>query len=189
MAGLIAGVVLLDVGVQSGHVANQTRIYALDANARSRLNTVYMFCYFSGGSLGSWLGAICWNTKDGWQYVHWSRGNDNRVACVRTQFKNPGRATCRRALKSDNGWTDCRIGTPARVTLSAEADREAVRDHHCSTSCGINVSRRGKRGARKIAVCRSQNQQLATSRSVRRRIDLAKRDFRDVLMSAGFGEP
>jgi predicted MFS family arabinose efflux permease len=68
MAGLIVGVVLLDVGVQSGHVANQTRIYALDANARSRLNTVYMFCYFTGGSLGSWLGAICWEYK-GWSAV------------------------------------------------------------------------------------------------------------------------
>jgi predicted MFS family arabinose efflux permease len=68
MAGLIAGVVLLDVGVQSGHVANQTRTYALDANARSRLNTVYMFCYFTGGSLGSWLGAICWEYK-GWTAV------------------------------------------------------------------------------------------------------------------------
>jgi predicted MFS family arabinose efflux permease len=68
MAGLIAGVVLLDVGVQSGHVANQTRIYALDANARSRLNTVYMFCYFTGGSLGAWLGAILWEYK-GWTAV------------------------------------------------------------------------------------------------------------------------
>src|SRR6202041_3289138 len=68
MAGLIAGVVLLDVGVQSGHVANQTRIYALDSTARSRLNTVYMFCYFTGGSLGSWLGAILWEYK-GWTAV------------------------------------------------------------------------------------------------------------------------
>src|SRR5580700_3060794 len=68
MAGLIAGVVLLDVGVQSGHVANQTRIYALDPGARSRLNTVYMFCYFSGGSFGSWLGALCWQYQ-GWAAV------------------------------------------------------------------------------------------------------------------------
>jgi predicted MFS family arabinose efflux permease len=68
MAGLIAGVILLDIGVQSGHVANQTRIYALDPNARSRLNTVYMFCYFTGGSLGSWLAALCW-TYRGWTAV------------------------------------------------------------------------------------------------------------------------
>jgi predicted MFS family arabinose efflux permease len=66
MAGLIAGVILLDIGVQSGHVANQTRIYALDATARSRLNTVYMFCYFTGGSIGSWVGAICWAYKGWW---------------------------------------------------------------------------------------------------------------------------
>jgi predicted MFS family arabinose efflux permease len=68
MAGLIVGVILLDIGVQSGHVANQTRIYALDPNARSRLNTVYMFCYFTGGSIGSWLGAICW-AYQGWLAV------------------------------------------------------------------------------------------------------------------------
>ncbi len=68
MAGLIIGVILLDVGVQSGHVANQTRIYALDPGARSRLNTVYMFCYFSGGSFGSWLGAPCWQYQ-GWLAV------------------------------------------------------------------------------------------------------------------------
>ena len=42
LAGLIAGVVLLDVGVQSGHVANQTRIYSLIPEARGRLNMVYM---------------------------------------------------------------------------------------------------------------------------------------------------
>ena len=68
MAGLVAGVILMDIGVQSGHVANQTRIYTLDPDARSRLNTVYMFCYFSGGSLGAWFGAICWAYK-GWTAV------------------------------------------------------------------------------------------------------------------------
>jgi len=68
MAGLILGVILLDVGVQSGHVANQTRIYTLDATARSRLNTVYMVCYFIGGAIGSWLGAIFWAYK-GWLAV------------------------------------------------------------------------------------------------------------------------
>jgi len=60
LAGLIAGVILLDLGVQAGHVANQTRIYAIDPAARSRLNTVYMFMYFAGGSLGSYGGAIAW---------------------------------------------------------------------------------------------------------------------------------
>jgi predicted MFS family arabinose efflux permease len=66
LAGLIVGVILMDLGVQSGHVSNQTRIYSIDPNARSRLNMVYMFCYFIGGGLGSYLGACCWHIAGWW---------------------------------------------------------------------------------------------------------------------------
>lgn len=65
LAGLIAGVLLLDLGVQAGHVANQTRIYALDPAARGRLNAVYMTCYFIGGSSGSFFGGLAW------KYAQW----------------------------------------------------------------------------------------------------------------------
>jgi predicted MFS family arabinose efflux permease len=65
LAGLICGVLLLDLGVQAGHVANQTRIYGLDPGARGRLNMVYMVCYFVGGALGSSLGAEAWKIA-GW---------------------------------------------------------------------------------------------------------------------------
>lgn len=65
MIGLIVGVVVLDLGVQSGHVSNQTRIYAIAPEAKSRLNTFYMVSYFTGGSLGSLLGA--W----GWRVAQW----------------------------------------------------------------------------------------------------------------------
>jgi predicted MFS family arabinose efflux permease len=68
MAGLICGVLLLDLGVQAGHVANQTRIYGLDPGARGRLNMVYMVCYFSGGAFGSWMGAEAWKVA-GWKGV------------------------------------------------------------------------------------------------------------------------
>jgi predicted MFS family arabinose efflux permease len=60
MLGLIVGVILLDLGVQSAHVSNQARIYAIAPEAKSRLNTVYMVTYFTGGSLGSLLGAASW---------------------------------------------------------------------------------------------------------------------------------
>jgi predicted MFS family arabinose efflux permease len=61
MSGLIAGVVLLDIGVQSGHVSNQTRIYGLLPEARSRMNMVYMVCYFSAGAVGSYAGSVLWH--------------------------------------------------------------------------------------------------------------------------------
>jgi predicted MFS family arabinose efflux permease len=65
---LVAGVVLLDLGVQVVHVSNQTRNYALRPDARSRLNTVYMLAYFVGGMIGSLLGATGW-TVAGWAGV------------------------------------------------------------------------------------------------------------------------
>ncbi len=61
MIGLIAGVILLDIGVQAGHVSNQTRIYGLLPEARSRLNMVYMICYFTAGAIGSYSGSVLWH--------------------------------------------------------------------------------------------------------------------------------
>ena len=66
--GLIIGVILLDLGVQGAQVSNQTRIYSLVPEARSRLNTVFMVTYFLGGSLGSSLGSYAWNMWK-WQGV------------------------------------------------------------------------------------------------------------------------
>ncbi|MFZ0307516.1 MAG: MFS transporter [Candidatus Sulfotelmatobacter sp.] len=68
MSGLIVGVVLLDIGVQAGHVSNQTRIYSLLPEARSRLNMVYMSCYFSAGAVGSYAGSVLWQ-RFGWAGV------------------------------------------------------------------------------------------------------------------------
>jgi len=65
LAGLIAGIVLIDIGMQSGHVANQSRIYSLAPAARSRVNTFYMVAFFVGGALGSYLGPLGFNWA-GW---------------------------------------------------------------------------------------------------------------------------
>jgi predicted MFS family arabinose efflux permease len=56
-AALIAGILLLDLGVQGTHISNQSAIYALDPAARSRLTTGYMSSYFLGGAGGSAVGA------------------------------------------------------------------------------------------------------------------------------------
>ncbi|QEH33541.1 Inner membrane transport protein YnfM [Aquisphaera giovannonii] len=68
IVGMIVGVILLDIGVQCSHVSNQTRIFALRPEARSRVNTVYMVAFFCGGSLGSLLGAQAWSLW-GWPGV------------------------------------------------------------------------------------------------------------------------
>jgi hypothetical protein len=53
MAGLVVGVLVLDMGQQTMHIGNQTRIFSLVVGARSRLNTVYMIVFFLGGAAGS----------------------------------------------------------------------------------------------------------------------------------------
>jgi predicted MFS family arabinose efflux permease len=73
-AGLIICVILMDLGIQIAHVANQTRIYAIDPSARSRLNMVYMFCYFVGGAAGSYLGAVCWHRAGWWGVCSFGAG-------------------------------------------------------------------------------------------------------------------
>ncbi|MEJ8767449.1 Predicted arabinose efflux permease, MFS family [Jeotgalicoccus aerolatus] len=63
--GLIIGIVLLDLGYQGTHISNQTRIYSLSAEAKGRLNTVYMVSSFIGGALGSAVGVAAWE-RWGW---------------------------------------------------------------------------------------------------------------------------
>jgi predicted MFS family arabinose efflux permease len=67
-SALFAGIVLLDIGLQAAMLSNQTRVYALDAAARSRLNTVYMTAMFTGGALGSAVGAQAF-ARFGWSGV------------------------------------------------------------------------------------------------------------------------
>jgi predicted MFS family arabinose efflux permease len=65
LALLVIGVIVLDVGVQSGLVSNQTRAFAVDPKAQGRINSLYMTATFSGGAIGvmisGWL-----MTRFGW---------------------------------------------------------------------------------------------------------------------------
>ncbi|MEU9044946.1 MULTISPECIES: MFS transporter [unclassified Kitasatospora] len=65
LAALTVGTLLLDVAMQCGMVASQTRVNALRPKARGRLRTAYMTCAYLGGSAGSWLGVRVWN-RTGW---------------------------------------------------------------------------------------------------------------------------
>lgn len=65
LLALLAGVTLLDFGVQGTHITNQSLIYALHPEARSRLTAAYMTTYFLGGALGSAASATVYSTV-GW---------------------------------------------------------------------------------------------------------------------------
>jgi len=68
LAALIVGIVVLDVGTQGMQITNQAIIYALRPDARSRINSAYMVCYFIGGAAGS-LGAGVVYGSHGWSGV------------------------------------------------------------------------------------------------------------------------
>jgi predicted MFS family arabinose efflux permease len=53
LAALIVGIVVLDIGTQGMQITNQAVIYALRPDARSRITSAYMVCYFTGGAVGS----------------------------------------------------------------------------------------------------------------------------------------
>lgn len=74
-AGLIVGIIFLDMGLQSMHVTNQTIVFSTHPEATNRLNTVYMVSYFIGGAVGTFVGGKAWGHY-GW----------NGVVCVGTIF-------------------------------------------------------------------------------------------------------
>jgi predicted MFS family arabinose efflux permease len=59
--GLVAGVIIMDMGVQATHISNQAIIFSLRPEARNRVNTIYMVTYFIGGALGTLLASQAWS--------------------------------------------------------------------------------------------------------------------------------
>jgi predicted MFS family arabinose efflux permease len=68
LLAVLAGVLLLDIAIQATNVLNQTRLFSLDPQARSRLNTAFVTGNFIGGAIGSALASILWATG-GWTAV------------------------------------------------------------------------------------------------------------------------
>jgi predicted MFS family arabinose efflux permease len=62
---LVVGIVVLDAGAQGAHISNQTAIYRLRPEARSRLTTAYMVSNFLGGVVGSLLAGAVYGAA-GW---------------------------------------------------------------------------------------------------------------------------
>ena len=67
-AGIITGVILIDIGMQCIQLSNQTSIFDIYPSASNRVNTIFMTTYFIGGSLGTFLAGSSWQTW-GWSGV------------------------------------------------------------------------------------------------------------------------
>ncbi|WP_290557520.1 MULTISPECIES: MFS transporter [unclassified Leclercia] len=65
---LIIGILVLDLTVQGVHITNQTVIYRVKPDARTRLTAGYMTSYFIGGAAGSLISASAWQHA-GWTGV------------------------------------------------------------------------------------------------------------------------
>ena len=59
-AGIITGVILIDIGMQCIQLSNQTSIFDIYPSASNRVNTIFMTTYFIGGSLGTFLAGSSW---------------------------------------------------------------------------------------------------------------------------------
>jgi predicted MFS family arabinose efflux permease len=71
---LVIGALVMDACVQGSHVTNQSVIYDLLPEARSRITTVYVTTMFAGGAIGSAAGAQA--------YAHWGWTGATIMAAV-----------------------------------------------------------------------------------------------------------
>ena len=67
-AALVAGIVVVDIGMQCIQLSNQATLFELDPSASNRINTIFMSTYFAGGSLGTLLSGAAWSLY-GWTGV------------------------------------------------------------------------------------------------------------------------
>ncbi len=73
LVALVVGILVLDVGTQGVQITNQAIIYRIRPEARSRINSAYMVCYFAGGALGSLAAGLVMSAA-GWDGICWLGG-------------------------------------------------------------------------------------------------------------------
>jgi predicted MFS family arabinose efflux permease len=74
LAALLAGIVILDIGSNGVHITNQSEIYRLRPQARSRINAYYMTSCFVGAAAGSATAALV--------YDHWGWDGVCVLGCI-----------------------------------------------------------------------------------------------------------
>lgn len=101
LALLLIGIVVLDLAAQGLQVTNQSEIYRLSPEARSRVNAAYMTSYFIGGAIGSSLSATVYGLA-GWTGVSLLGGGFGVGAVVCFLLEVRGRWAARRRGEMDS---------------------------------------------------------------------------------------
>jgi predicted MFS family arabinose efflux permease len=81
LAALLVGIVVLDIGAQALHITNQSEIYRLRPEARSRINAFYMMACFIGAAAGSSTAAFAYAAA-GWRGVSLLGAGYGLASCV-----------------------------------------------------------------------------------------------------------
>ena len=68
VAGIVAGMIILDLGATAADISNRTVIFSLRSDVRTRLATIYMIGKFGGGGMAAWLTGLAWSAY-GWPGV------------------------------------------------------------------------------------------------------------------------
>jgi hypothetical protein len=68
VAGVIVGMIVLDLGATGADISNRTIIFSLRPEIRTRLATIYMFGKFAGAGAMAWLAGLAWSIG-GWSAV------------------------------------------------------------------------------------------------------------------------
>ena len=96
---LLVGIVVLDIGSNGMHITNQSEIYRLRPDARSRINAFYMTSCFIGAAAGSAAAAFVYDAH-GWGGVC-LLGTGISLAALALWAAGAVRARTPRDLRSD----------------------------------------------------------------------------------------
>jgi predicted MFS family arabinose efflux permease len=68
VAGIVAGMIMLDLGATAADISNRTVIFSLRPEIRTRLTTIYMIGKFGGAGVMAWMTGVAW-AHGGWPAV------------------------------------------------------------------------------------------------------------------------
>ena len=150
---------MLDIGTQGMQITNQAIIYALRPDARSRINSAYMVCYFIGGAVGSVTAGVVYSAR-GWSGVCLLGAVFGLLTCALTAYERvrppasgarPARARTAEASARGDPVRSPRLRSgerlspgPARCATAPAAPWGSGRERGRKPGCGVAQASRAR---------------------------------------------